>query len=107
MTRRPDPHTWTDAEIAIVREMDASGDSVADIAERLGLSIDQARYALYRARREGRDDDAPVSSRAPPHAVLVDRERRIAARNRQTLTGELFGDPPPGFSMLDRRSAEP
>jgi hypothetical protein len=105
MTRRPDPHTWTAAEIAIVREMDSNGDSTADMADRLGLSFDQVRYALYRARREGRDDDAPVSPRAPPHAVLFDRERRIEARERQTLTGQLFGDPAPGFSALDRRSA--
>ncbi|HWL05474.1 MAG TPA: hypothetical protein VNQ99_11170 [Xanthobacteraceae bacterium] len=33
----------------------------------------------------------------------IDRQRRIEATHRRTLTQEVFGDPPPGFSALDRR----
>ncbi len=38
---------------------------------------------------------------AVPTACLVDRDRRMAAE--RDLTAEFFGDPPPGFSALDRR----
>ena len=36
-----------------------------------------------------------------PDAVMIDREARYAAP--QTLGGMLLGDPPPGWSALDKR----
>lgn len=34
---------------------------------------------------------------------IIERERLAAARRDQDVTGRTFGDPPPGFSALDRR----
>jgi hypothetical protein len=36
-------------------------------------------------------------------AALAERERRQAAALRQSITAKLCGDPPPGFSALDKR----
>jgi hypothetical protein len=40
-----------------------------------------------------------------PDAVLADREARYAAHAAADPAQLLFGDPPPGFSALDRRGA--
>ena len=39
-----------------------------------------------------------------PDEALAERERRNEARLRMDLTASAFGDPPPGFSALDRRT---
>ena len=36
-----------------------------------------------------------------PDIVLIERDIRLAAR--RTITASIMGDPPPGFSALDRR----
>lgn len=38
-----------------------------------------------------------------PREVVVERAVRQAAKNRMTTMALLLGDPPPGFSALDRR----
>lgn len=57
----------------------------------------------------------PASPRVVPSAqifrvpaeVLADRDAREAARDRRDQTAAFCGDPPPGFSALDRRRGEP
>ena len=44
-----------------------------------------------------------VHFRDPPPCVLAEREARLVARDGESLTGAFCGDPPPGFSALDRR----
>lgn len=44
-----------------------------------------------------------ISLSRVPAKVLLDREARAEARLHQSETGRTFGDPPPGFSALDRR----
>jgi len=39
-----------------------------------------------------------------PDEVLAERDRRKAALAGRTLTQEFFGDPPCGYSALDRRA---
>ena len=41
-----------------------------------------------------------VYTRVPPE-VLEDRNRRLMARMQMDLTGQICGDPIPGFSALD------
>lgn len=41
----------------------------------------------------------------PSEQAYAELERRSAARGRQDLTASVFGDPPPGYSALDRRRA--
>lgn len=40
-----------------------------------------------------------------PDIVLIERDMRLKAP--QTITGYLFGDPPRGYSALDRREVRP
>jgi hypothetical protein len=45
------------------------------------------------------------SIHGPSPAVLAERDARYDASQRKTLTQAFCGDPPPGFSALDRRGA--
>lgn len=42
---------------------------------------------------------------AASREALVARAERVAAALQRDLTASVFGDPPPGFSALDRRRA--
>lgn len=41
-----------------------------------------------------------------PESVWLEGERRREAYARRTLSQEFFGDPPPGYSALDRRASD-
>jgi len=69
---------------------------------------------LVRAPREGKP--VPGEMKSPyryfrakepreraSSAALLDRVLRQTMRETQSLTGRLMGDPPPGWSALDRR----
>jgi hypothetical protein len=69
------------------------------------------RLNAYRNKERGSNKRVKppiMTHRAPPPELLAEREMRLMAP--QTLTGALCGDPPPGFSALDRKQrgeAEP
>lgn len=42
-------------------------------------------------------------SQVPPH-IFDAQQRRLDAENRRDLTATVFGDPPPGFSALDKKN---
>lgn len=46
------------------------------------------------------------SSRMASARELSERDARKEAICQQSLTAQIFGDPPPGFSALDRRNAQ-
>jgi hypothetical protein len=46
------------------------------------------------------------AERSPSDRELKERAARQAAKERQSSTSILLGEPPPGFSALDRRRAE-
>lgn len=46
------------------------------------------------------------STRHASAREIADAAARMEARNHQSLTGARFGDPPPGWSALDKRNAE-
>lgn len=56
-----------------------------------------------RKRVEPKYDQTPIcGSIRAPNDVLAERDRRLAAFDLRTPTQEFFGDPPPGYSALDR-----
>jgi hypothetical protein len=63
------------------------------------------RYQTEWSRREQRKSPGHEASRRPvvPPEVEADRDRRLSIP--RSLTAEFFGDPPKGYSALDRRSA--
>lgn len=117
---------WTDADIATAKELFADGLTCRQIGERINRTAKAVRVKLkrltwtpeqryefnrkerlrgkkYVARKtvSGVRDMVTVVRRAPDD-VLADREARYAAP--RDLTGAFFGDPPQGFSALERRA---
>lgn len=100
---------WTQAEIDRAVAMHAAGASNAKI----GAAVGRSREAVYHFfwRRElllsAVDQSLLLVEPRPKLSAeqITERERRIAARDQRSLTAELMGDPPPGFSELDRRLA--
>lgn len=60
----------------------------------------------YESLRRVKDTPRPCESGGRIHLStdqVEDREARAAAAERMTATAVFFGDPPPGYSALDRR----
>lgn len=72
------------------------------IARVLGRTVDSVanRYVAMGPAFSAGPRGGAVSAQA-----FEDRERRREARDRQDLTASVLGDPPPGYSALDRRRA--
>lgn len=109
---------WTPEEDARLIELRAQRMPYKDIAVIMGRSLhsldtrirylqmpESARVEKNERHNEGkrmtRATSAPVDPSRIPAEVLDDRAARYSAP--VTLTGLFFGDPPVGFSALDRR----
>lgn len=94
----------------VALSMNARGENPIAIDKALGLrcgATKQHLYELINPRRHRRkDQQRHVRKRDPdviPEGVIADRDARLYARDRTSVTAFLCGDPPPGFSALDRR----
>ena len=98
---------WTPEMLTIARAMMAKGYRNTAVDAYLGLRTgswsNRLNYERYQ-RPETRAQHQVGSMRAPPE-VLAERDARLAARDRRDQTAEFFGDPPPGYSALDRKRA--
>ncbi len=61
------------------------------------------RRARDRERMKNRHGNSPVRTTRIPDDVVADRDARLTAP--RSLTAVMLGDPPRGFSALDRRPA--
>ena len=99
---------WTATDVARAWRMWERGFTYADIALVLGRKAKSVEakihYERYRGERRIHLENAGAS-RAPDF-VLADRERRQEAKARRDTTAVFFGDPPPGYSALDKRKGE-
>src|SRR6266540_1663202 len=116
---------YSDEETAILREMMAAGRSIPEIMDRLKRSkhsikerwrwINRTeedkilRRKQINVNRNIRREFGPgvhnarlIFKREIPHEAVTDRNARFDAGPRD-LTGAFFGDPPRGFSALDRK----
>lgn len=121
----PRGRVWTEEETAILRQMVDADSGMPALMARLGRSKHsikerwrwisrteenkaQRREQINLNRRirsqfgPGATNPRGVSVRGMPEQVIADREARIGAGPRD-LTGAFFGDPPRGFSALDRK----
>jgi hypothetical protein len=72
-----------------------------DIALKIGRSEAACWNHYY---NEGGSRHGSYSVRKnPSEEALADAARRAQARERQSLTEQFFGDPPKGYSALDRK----
>jgi hypothetical protein len=97
MPLRPD-------QLAEIRRMRHFSLGIGFTARTLGVTVEEVREAIRAGlpplQRQERGDRDPT----PTPEQLARRDVRSAAPARD-LTGALMGDPPLGYSALDRRSA--
>lgn len=101
---------WSDEDVARLihmREVQCLPWSVMDEALGRSKGGSQLKYGLVRKLRQPSPDmgrgHAGSGRAIPSPEQLAEREQRSAAANRMTPTSIFFGDPPPGYSALDRR----
>jgi hypothetical protein len=100
-TSRP----WTEADFQHAKKLRAAGLSDELIGRAMNRSMLSVRNKLgYRTIRKATGEPVSGSMRVSP-SLLTERDRRAAAREQLDQAGRLFGDPPPGYSALDRRRA--
>lgn len=113
---------WKD-DWPIALDLAAGGATLEFIADKLGRSLNQVTWKFDKEglRRPPRGSDRrkpgplpghtfaarvlpePVAPTRVPADVLAQREARMAAAALRTRTQEFFGDPPPGYSALDKK----
>ncbi len=121
------PRRWSSGEDTRLREMQASGFSEQYICLALNRTLHsikersrwinqteeqrQRRRNRINALRYKRDSQVGTlrtnivrNATVIDKTILLDRERRMLAP--RTLTGMILGDPPQGYSALDRKRAE-
>lgn len=119
--------SWSEREIAVAAAawqelvVDRYGDDPADIprgvragvlaqiASRIGrpISVVENRFTMagpsFTSSR--RSLGGETGGMRVPAERVAERAQRQAAGYVRSLTAEIFGDPPPGYSALDRRRA--
>lgn len=80
----------------------------------IDVALEQLREYERKSRAENNREAARRTQAGPlelmqiiPDEVAEDRRRRSLARDGASLSGRLLGDPPPGFSALERAKAAP
>lgn len=107
---RRGPRRWTPEKRMLAYEMAAAGAYIYEISKAVGISMSSVQTALNgiprgpRSNVQERRDYACATTKAP-ESVLADRSRRLEAQSKQNYTSSFFGDPPPGYSALDKRRA--
>lgn len=105
---RSEKYFWSEAETTAARKMIRDGEPAEKFLEVFGktrkAAMARIRHVDYFRDRRTRNK-GEVTPRAPeiPEEVIVERVKRSTAA--RTLTGFVFGDPPLGFSALDKREA--
>lgn len=104
---RPDRHFCTPYELSQLMELrDVRDMSFELIVMRLNLSSIQCQNKYWAVtQRKKTEQGIKPEARTAPNKAIIDRERRHRARYMQDITGLAFGDPPPGFSALDKMRA--
>lgn len=111
---------WTDNEIeTLLRMRDQENQSWRAIGQALDRTAGACEvfHSNYKAGQRWRRKTvkAPAEARLqiePLHNITVpdhrfaERDARSAAADRRTITQQLFGDPPPGYSALDMKRRE-
>lgn len=115
---------WSQEDLETLKQLLRKGKTHAQIACALNTSVERVknrvcwdgmsgwqrelkRQGNNRRRLNGRAtsdrrQQYPISASKPKPELLEDAARRLLAP--RTLTGELMGDPPIGYSALERRT---
>lgn len=104
--RKTIPQAWSDGQKAdLYRLRVIEGRDWSEIARHFGRSEAAVKSKFKYEQHENKIQRAAEPMREPvPDSVLAERTRRLTAAARD-LAGALLGDPPRGYSALDRRTA--
>jgi hypothetical protein len=104
--RKTIPQAWPESEKAeLMRLRLVEGRDWSEIAVILKRSEAAVKSKFKYEQCQPQNLKAAIGGREPvPANVLAEQTRRIAAWSQRTLTAAAMGDPPPGFSALDRRA---
>lgn len=115
---------WSIDENASLFRLKAEGRSIEMIAARIGRSLDSVkeRWRWVNKTEEQRQErrtqinmtrnhkalvpgrSYATVARRPSEEILAERDRRVATP--RTIGAWLLGDPPPGYSALDRKQVQ-
>jgi biotin operon repressor len=103
MACRTDFHRWTEFEEHRALILHAEGLGFDDIGADLGIprGAVKARIEKLNATGNVRCNPHPNGYIAPQ--LIAERDARKAAYDLRDYTAEFCGDPPRGYSMLDKR----
>lgn len=97
---------WTPAKWRRAQRMKAAGAEMGEIAEALHFTQTQVTQRFYNQRYVRAPRTSPagiVISVKASDIALAEREARAEAARLRTPTQIIFGDPPPGYSALDKK----
>ncbi len=92
---------WTDEENATLARLVAEGKPSREIAAILNRPLHGTKSKIQ-YQKTGPLKRGPTTAVAPPECI-AERERRLSAP--RDLTAIFMGDPPKGYSALDRKMA--
>lgn len=93
---------WSDADVATLKRLLDEGKIARDIAPIMGVPVRVVHAKIEYMRRPSREIFTNVTPRIyVPPSRMEERDRRMAAE--RDITAELFGDPRPGQSALDKK----
>lgn len=110
--RRPTARPFTEKDIADLlhmRDVQHLPWNVIDAKLNRSKGGSQLKYGSIKAARTEREmrsgrKHAGVGRVEPSAEQIEARQARATAAGRMTTTAVFFGDPPPGYSALDRRA---
>lgn len=99
---------WTEQQTKIAEQLMRIHAHDREFRRLIGKSKKCASDRLNRVRfgRNGKRMKMPTAGRVDhiPDSVLEERNKRLMARYEMDLTAITFGDPPVGYSALERRA---
>jgi hypothetical protein len=101
---RPARLLWTPTEIESAMTLFEDDFSFEDIARTLGRSVEAVKLRIHTEQYKARVADGYKRSTIAPE-VEAERTERQLGNDARDITATFFGDPPRGFSALDKQRA--
>jgi len=98
--------SWSRSDWERARQLREAGGSYQDIADDLGVAVHRvsAKFANVRHRERIESGTVKDYNSGPSPKALIERQARAVAASRRNQTAQLCGDPPPGYSALDKKN---
>lgn len=98
----PERQIWTRIEIENAMTLYEDDHSFEEIAHILGRSVEATKYRIHAEQAKARIAAGVTRSSISPEQE-DEPARRLEGYGARDITASLFGDPPRGFSALDKQ----